>query len=627
MRRLLLALLLVLPALGSAEDTSDPSDPALGTNLAGISDWSTQLPFIDLMKSARPWIGHLEGQWGGATMADLDAAGFISPEGWPTGLPEGVTGLETFLLTDIPAEARSTAGTYLVTWEGQARISFDGGARDVRMGDGEGRFRFEPGGPPVSLRLSRIDPDDPIRNITVMREDLAPLHALGAVFAPDFVARIGRFRVLRFLDWMMANGSWQQSLADRPKVTDFSYAARGVPVELIVALGNAAGTDIWLTLPHQAEDDYVAGIASYVAETLDPRLKVYAEYSNELWNFSFAQAGWAAERARERWGAEGDAWMQYAGLRAAEVADIWAEAFADDPDRLVRVVAVHSFWPGLEEPLLDAPLAVAEGRAPPVESFDAYAVSGYIGHELGGPEALEEVHRLAESPDGFAEAAATIRAGTLRALTEEIWPYHAEVARARGLRLIAYEGGTHVAGQGEVVADPVATAFFTGFNYSPEMGALYDELLAAWADLGAGPFVHYFDRAMPNQWGSWGAQRAEGDDNPRWQAIAAANARGAPGRPEGTFATGLYLRGGGTLTGTPAADTLLGGPGDDRLAPGGTSGFATDYVVGGDGADVLVLPGQEADWQVEEDPAGLTLTSATFGRIRASGIEELAFGE
>ncbi|NDU99466.1 hypothetical protein [Pseudoroseicyclus tamaricis] len=626
---LLLALALLALPLRAQEA---PEQPVLGMGLNGIADWSTELPFIDQMKSARPWIGHLPGQWGGMSFDELRAGGYLTPEGWPAQIPEGIEKLETFVLTDLPVETRVAAGIYLVEWEGEGRLQIGGSARDVRVGVNTARFRFAPGEGPVGIAITETDPADPIRDISVVREDLQPLHELGLIYDPDFVALVGQFRVLRFMDWMKTNGSTQQQVADRPRLSDFSWAWRGIPAEAIVTLGNAAGTDIWVTMPHLASDDYVALFASYVEEALDPRLKVYAEYSNELWNFIFPQTQWAQAQAAERWGeAAGDGWMQVAGLRAAEVAGIWAKAFVESPDRLVRVVAVHTGWPGLEAALLEAPLAVADGAAPPHESFDAYAVTGYFGHDIGSEERAEEVRSWATATDGFARAAAALRAGSFAGLLEELWPYHAARAAEYGLELVAYEGGTHVAAQGALLEDEAVTDFFTAFNYSPEMAGLYEEMFAAWAALGAGPFLHFVDVAPPSKWGSWGALRWRGDDNPRWQALRAVNASGtgAP-RPAGTFAAGRYLVGtaaGERLEGSGEEDVLVGREGDDLLVPGGAPASGQDAVHGGPGDDVLLLPGGPEDWAQDGAEGLVILTSPAHGTIRAAAIERLRFAE
>ena len=40
-------------------------------------------------------------------------------------------------------------------------------------------------------------------------------------------------------------------------------------------------------------------VAEAVRDGLDPRLKAYVEYSNEVWNRIFPQAGWAAAQAKQ----------------------------------------------------------------------------------------------------------------------------------------------------------------------------------------------------------------------------------------------------------------------------------------------------------------------------------------
>ena len=57
-------------------------------------------------------------------------------------------------------------------------------------------------------------------------------------------------------------------------------------------------------------------------------------------------------------------------------------------------------------------------------------------------------------------------------------------------------------------------------SYSPEVAALYGEVMQGWAKLTDAPFNAFVDVYAPGKWGSWGAMRHLGDDNPRWQAIA-----------------------------------------------------------------------------------------------------------
>ncbi|SMY06891.1 calcium-binding protein [Flavimaricola marinus] len=611
---------LIVPETGLA-------DPSLALGLSGIADWSTQVPFIDQMKSARPWVGHEPGQWGAWDIARLEAGGYLGPDGWPLALPDGVEALEAFVLTDQPAEFTSIAGRYIVRWRGEGDFEVGGIARDIeRIGSHELAFSYVPGDGLVSMRINATDPGDPIRDIVVIREDHLPLYEVGATFNPDWIARIRDARMVRFMDWMFTNGSTQETWAGRPKPGDFSYHWRGAPVEVMVELANQIGADPWFTLPHRADDAYVRAFAGYVHTHLDPRLHVYAEWSNEVWNFIFPQGVWAREQAEARWGnaAEQDGWMQFAGLRAAEVAQIWAQEYGADRDRLVRVVSTHTGWPGLEEALLTAPLAQAEGLPAPVESFDAYAVTGYFGFEMGEEANAGRLRAWLANGTAIENTVKALYDGSLGQLIDEVWPYHAEVAERYGLELLMYEGGTHVTGHGAHVDDPDLTAFYTAFNYSPEIAAIYADLLTAWRSLGGQAFNAFVDVAAPSRWGSWGALRHLDDMNPRWQTLMAFNSLPLEANRDPTaFLHGVLRQGSEAadqIEGTPQSDILIGGPGDDLLLARG----GADRIHGGEGVDRAVLPGADADYSLAWDGAALVLFGP-LGNVRLVAVEELQF--
>ena len=530
------------------------TNPNLSLGLAGINDWSVQQPFLDVMKTARPWVGHLPGQWGGWGHDDLAQAGVLSADGWPTALPAELTGISTLILTDLPANAMGVAGRYMLTYQGSGALKIEGRAQIVDSRTGHITFDFIPGDGGVLITLTAIDRADPIRDIVVVRTARAELLMQGAVFNPDWLARIRGVAAIRFMDWMATNNSPLAHTADRPKPGDYTYARIGAPVEVMVQLANELAADPWFTLPHLSDDDLVRVYAQIVHDQLDPTLTAHVEFSNEVWNWQFAQSKWAEDQGKLRWGQD-QTWVQFYALRAAEVADIWADVFKDAPQRLVRIVAVQTGWLGLEDQILNAPLVVAEGRNPPVDSFDAYAVTGYFSALLGadekyvalkgwliqsataakdaataqgltGQDALAFV-ALHKYDFASALAARELRDGSVtgdatdslnRVLTEII-PYHAAVAAEDDLRLMMYEGGSHVVGYGKQVDDTALQDFFTHLNYTPEMGTLYGELLAGWQRQTDAPFNAFVDVYPPGKWGSWGALRHLGDDNPRWQAL------------------------------------------------------------------------------------------------------------
>jgi hypothetical protein len=605
------------PAAAAPADVATPqnrvltaplADPMLAMGLNGISDWSTQYAFIDVMKTARPWIGHLDGQWGGFEMDRLIAEGHVDAAGWPLRIPPELNRLETVILTDLSPKVASMAGRYVLTYEGEGRLEVGGRASRVRYGPNQIAFDFTPGEGLVLITLKRTDPDgegNHIRNIKVVRDDHLELARLGEVFNPEWLARVSDLRVLRFMDWAFTNGSPQKGVADRPLVDDFSYAWRGVPIEVMVDLANRVGADPWFTVPHMADDALVLIMAEAVRDRLDLRLQSYVEYSNEMWNFIFPQTHWAVQKAKERWGEDAapDAWMQFTGMRAAQVMDIWSDVFADQAeDRLVRVVATHTGWPGLEEGLLDAPLwqAEAAGNRAPVTRFDAYAVTGYFGHEMGTDEVASQILDSLDEGEEVAvrEVTRALRDGSLKELTTEIFPYHADLAARHGMRLIMYEGGTHVVGLGEWTENQRLTDFFTSYNYSPEMAAIYTDLLAGWDAAGGTLFNAFVDVAPASRWGSWGHLRHLDDSNPRWDVLMAYNAGGGVDwetRAPGTFANGIIRHapeGGGRIEASHPRDILLGGKGDDVLVATG----CCVRMHGGAGQNTAVLPGAPADY-------------------------------
>lgn len=629
-----------------ATQASEPSEhagltPALGFGLNGISDWSTQMPFVDLMKTARPWVGHFPGQFGGLGENDLRAGGYLDPQGWPKSIPKALTRIETFVLSDLPKEATQQAGVYRLTYDGQGKVDIGGRGRALRYGDNEIWFRFSPGEGVVGIAISETDPagtGDYVRNISVVREDQIPLFDAGVIYNPEWLQLIKDARLLRFMDWMQTNGATTKNWKERAQVSDYSYARRGVPLELMVDLVNQVGADPWFNMPHMADDAYVRAFAEYVQTYLRAGLVSHVEYSNEMWNFMFPQTRWAVEQAEILWNAEpgGDAWMQFYGHRAAQVAAIWGEVFASDMPRLKRVVATHTDWPGLEEAILKAPLATQRGAREPSDFFDAYAVTGYFGHAYGSDEKLSEVlDWIAESQaaglgieGAIQRMSQDIAENSLRQLTQETWPYHAKIAARYGLDLMMYEGGTHLVGLGEHTENEDLTAFLIAANYSPEMAGLYQQLLTGWDAVGGQVFNAFVDVANPTRWGSWGTLRHLGDANARADVLAQYNANG-PGwaemRAVSDFQSGAFANGTAAadqLTGTAFTDVLMGGDGDDEFLPG----QGKDHLHGGAGNDHVVLSGFLEEYQFRSNGSQLIATSEG-SKVTMVDIETLSFSK
>ncbi|MCK0149801.1 DUF4214 domain-containing protein [Marivita sp. S6314] len=532
------------------------SAAAMGFGLNGVTDWSVQQPFLDVFKTARPWMIHTEDQWGAYSPEQLASMGALDADGWIMDIPSDVDRIQTVILTELPQDATYTAGLYRLSYDGNGSISVSG-AEIVSQTDGEIWFDYQPtGSGMVWITVDATDPANYLRNISVVKQEHIPAFEAGQVFNPLWLDVIDNAHSLRFMDWMETNDSTLQSWSERPHEAKYTYFG-GVPVEVMVDLANATGTEPWFNIPWHADETFIREFSTYVRDNLDPDLRAHFEMSNEVWNWMFEQAQDASQAAQQRFGQElGDGWVQEYGARSAEMAAILDQVYAGQEHLLVKAIATHTFWPGLETAILEAPAWQAQnaGNDAPFLSFDTYAITGYFGNSFGTDAKANAVlqwvaqsesqARQDAAAQGLSGAAADayvadhrydaavdlaireLRDGSVTGDAEdslqglfELFRYHKSVADAHGLDLVMYEGGTHIVGVGPWVDNDTLTDFFLHLNYSDEMGHLYEELLAGWEAAGGTLFNAFVDVARPSQWGSWGSLRHLEDDTGRHRAI------------------------------------------------------------------------------------------------------------
>ena len=104
-------------------------NPALAMNLNAVADWSTQLPFIDLFKLARPWLGfnNSTAQWADMSFQQLKNGGYLDENNWLKQIPENMDFVGSVFAWELPAAAPSRRGRYTLRYEGEGRIIFRGG--------------------------------------------------------------------------------------------------------------------------------------------------------------------------------------------------------------------------------------------------------------------------------------------------------------------------------------------------------------------------------------------------------------------------------------------------------------------------------------------------------------------
>ncbi len=461
---------------------ADPSCAHLGTNLAGISDWSTQWPFVDAFRISRSWIPQRPGYpWGqGWPLA-------TTPEGWVASLDPGQWA-ETVMLDN---GAAYPAGTYVVLYDGQGTITFMG-ATVASQSPGRIELSVTPSESGIWLRLMATNAADPVRNIRVILPGFEPTYATQP-FHPLFLARMRPYSVLRFMDWMQTNNSPVREWADRTLLSHSTQSrASGVAYELLIDLANATGKDAWFNIPHEASDDLVQRLATLIRDRLAPDLRIYVEYSNETWNGIFDQAQYVQQQGLAL-GLSTNAFQAglfYHSRRAGEIFAIFESVLG--PGRpLVRVLAAQAANPWTGQQVVEWNNAYLRA--------DAIAIAPYFCGHAGTPDQAPTVVQM--NP---AQLLAYCQAHVSGDVRQWIQSYQA-LAQQRGLALVAYEGGQHLVGVLGWENNQTLTDLFIATNRDPGMATLYGTYFDQWRDLGAGVFMHFSDVTRPSKWGSWGA--------------------------------------------------------------------------------------------------------------------------
>ena len=498
----LMAVVLWATLAGAADKPA--AQPQLGMNLAGPADWSSELPFVDVFRQSRVWISQKQGAaWGKGPELALDEFG------WVKKLEPGCFA-ESMLCTIEGGHYPTGSYTILYDGEGQLGVGQNAKAKESKPGRILIDVNASKGG--FSLQIKETNPQDYVRNIRVIMPGCEMTYVKDP-FNPAFLKRWQGFACFRFIDWMHTNGSQIKTWADRPTRQSATFSKRGVALELMIELCNRQKTAPWFCMPHLADDDFVRRFAQLVKERLDPSLKIYIEYSNEVWNGQFAQSRYAGEQGvklglgpKERpW----EAGWHYTAIRSMEIFKIWEDVFGGH-DRFVRVLPSQGANSYVSKQIL--------GFRNAAKHADALAIAPYITMCIGPrskPDATTVAGWAVEQVLDHAEA---------HALPQSItWMQEQKkVADEFGLQLVAYEAGQHLVGVGGGENNAAMTKLFQMANRHPRMGALYGKYLDAWAANGGDLLCIYSSTGAWSKWGSWGLAEFQDSRAADYPKLAAA---------------------------------------------------------------------------------------------------------
>lgn len=244
----------------------------------------------------------------------------------------------------------------------------------------------------------------------------------GQLFHPLFLQRIAdrSWAYIRFMDWGMTNASPVMDWADRrlpshifqagilnrrsPALDDNTSPGdreTGVAYEYMVALCNATGKNMWINVPHLASADFMTRLAKLIRfgsdgvnpydapqanpvfAPLDPSLKVFIEYSNEIWSsgFSFPQGNWAeAQAAAAGLGGGLEGKGRFNGRKFCDTWRAFQEVFGGT-SRLVRVAATFTANDTYTSAFLNE-IAEYGPTLTPAVAPDVLAVTTYFGNGI-----------------------------------------------------------------------------------------------------------------------------------------------------------------------------------------------------------------------------------------------------
>ncbi len=439
---LFIGLLVALP-LTVRPQLADSCKLSIGTNLGGLADWGTELPFVDMMHHCREWytkdVGNPANPWDSGSADSLS----YRPDGYPTHIPQQVPGRQ-YLQRAATVWAITDgwqAGTYVVLWEGTGMLEFWGSLNNVQQTSAN-RMTFSllnPVGGIIQLTILASEAADPIRQIRIVKAEYENTYT-EQPFNPLWLNTMQKFKSVRFMDWGATN-NWGQTDAwswdspelfgwdDRARMDYYTWAnSKGIPYEVMIKLMNDYDLDGWVCVPHRASNDYMHQMAQLFFDGLEPERILTVEYSNEIWNWMFGQTHWLNHYGCEL---QGVSWPEGIVPYIQNCMDIWTSVYGNSA-RLRRAVGVQTAWLDVSQRIT---FNMQQG------SFDLVSPAYYFGLS---DEVLEAELDALGANATIADVAQRVRLS--RETNEKVWmsAIKAEVADPLGLPMAFYEGGQHI---------------------------------------------------------------------------------------------------------------------------------------------------------------------------------------
>lgn len=459
----------------------------VGTNLSGFADWSPERPMRNLMKHVRPDIIPYTTTcncWNLGNIAEVQ----VDANGYPTHIPQNTPtgGANTLVRMVISAsEGNLQMGqTYVLLYDGVGSISMQGSLQVNSSSAGRIQFTIVNGGN-IWFHITQSQLGNAVRNIRLLRlaDEFADLTA--EPFHETFLDKIRPFKSLRFMDWGATNNNPAVQWSERSTPAFFTYGrTTGVPYEVMIQLANLTNKDVWVCVPHAANDHYVTQMATLFRDQLKPGITVYLEYSNEVWNWIFDQAHYNDNNRPSNLN-YGRAYSE----KAKRVFNIWHGVWGAQKTRVKRVLGMQAGNSGLNQQIL-AQLKTTE--------WDMASPTYYFGLDHGA------------TGNPVLNAGSTAQQVVLNARTAWMNGFRTQLrqdyrdALLFDKKIVAYEGGQHFVGDVSGTTYPYQQAMYAA-QYTPDIRQLYNDVMdtiRTWGCVQAMNFSLASDQE--SVYGSWG---------------------------------------------------------------------------------------------------------------------------
>jgi hypothetical protein len=484
----------------------------VGVNTDRLVNYSPACPTIDAIKTSQRF-GSVRNPGDGKVALDAD--------GWP---------IEDFSVL-VHADVPGVAGVYKLSCDGKADVSGFWGRTTVANVKYDGKqttadVHYRGGG---AMAITFSNTSGGVRDIKLLRPGY---DSDAAVFTDHYLASKAPFGAVRLMNWTLTNDSKVSRWDDRCKPTDAQWSIKGGPWEPWLDYAAKYHKDLWLNVPHLADDEYVRNLAQLCKERLgDAPVHLYLEHTNEYWNWQFKQAKWVDAEAKKR----ADEWQlnepatspgnlrhRYHAKRTLDIARIFREVFGEQDARIRPVLTGQLANPGATE---DAVAWIERNHGPAKQFIYGVAPAQYFGNWA------EKINRVDLTPQDLAEhlVKAAQHPAKAESKTGAAQRRFHDLAKKNGIRSMAYEGGVDLGHPPGKMSKEVLARFLaarTAAQFLPEAGEAVAAHLDWWFSTGGDEYFYYKDFSIYNKSGFFGLSNDPTKiDTPKYQAAIEAAKR------------------------------------------------------------------------------------------------------